>query len=446
MRAKKIKHHPADQFVYGVYRLFSSAVFFIFFPFFWLYTRITGQYREGLGQRTGIYRKGVTRQLHGTPKIWLHAVSVGEVNVAGAIIDCLRKRLPGCCPIVSATTEQGFRAAVNNLGSKATCIHAPLDFAGAVKKALATLEPDILVCLETEIWPNWLNAAHKKGIKIALVNGRISMRTINRYMKIRPLIRGTLAHVDAFSMIQDADAGRITRLGAAADRITVNGNAKFDVLQKKADASLKPAMQQLYNVKKGQPVLVAGSVRNREDRILLGVYQKIVRVFPKALLIIAPRHIGKATAIGKHVGEHGFSCQYRSALGSGAPPRTASVVVMDTMGELMATYSIATLAFCGGSLVPLGGQNILEAAVWGIPVFFGPSMEDFLDAKALLDASDAGIQVADGRELADKMLYYLNHPEKAAMTGHRARKAVVTRSGAAEKHADVICRVLASHI
>ncbi len=444
MPAEKINHHPADRFVYGLYRLFSSAVFFIFFPFFWLYTRITGQYREGLGQRVGIYRAGVTRQLYGTPRIWLHAVSVGEVNVAGAIIDRLRKRLPGCCLIVSATTEQGFRAAVNNLGAKATCIHAPLDFTGAVKRALATLQPDILVCLETEIWPNWLTAAHERGIKIALVNGRISMRTINRYIKIRPLIRWTLTYVDAFSMIQRADAGRIARLGAAADRITVNGNAKFDVLQKKADRSLKPAMRQLYAVKKGQPVLVAGSVRHREDRILLAVYQKIVRIFPNTLLIIAPRHIGKAPAIGKHVGEHGFSCQYRSDLGPGGRPRTASVVVVDAMGELMATYSIATLAFCGGSLVPLGGQNILEAAVWGIPVFFGPSMEDFLDAKALLDASGGGIQVADGRELADKILYYLNHPEKAAAAGQLARKVVATGSGAAEKHADVICRALAS--
>jgi 3-deoxy-D-manno-octulosonic-acid transferase len=442
MRAKKIKHHPADRFVYGLYRLFSSAVFFIFFPFFWLYTRITGRYREGLGQRAGIYRTGAVRQLAGGPIIWLHAVSVGEINVAGAIIDRLRNRLPGCCLIVSTTTEQGFQAAVKTFGTEATCIHAPLDSAGAVRRALATLQPDILVCLETEIWPNWLNAAHKKGVKIALLNGRISMRTINHYMKIRPLIRTTLAHVDAFSMIQTADADRITRLGAAADRITVNGNAKFDVLQKKAAASIKPAMRQLYNVKKGQVVLVAGSVRNREDRILLGVYQKIVQIFPKALLIIAPRHIGKAAAIGQHVGEHEFSCQYRSALGPGGHPRTASVVVVDTMGELMATYSIATLAFCGGSLVPLGGQNILEAAVWGIPVFFGPSMEDFLDAKALLGPS-GGIQVADGRELADKMLYYLNHPEKSAAAGQRARKAVVTRSGAADKHADVICRVLA---
>jgi 3-deoxy-D-manno-octulosonic-acid transferase len=222
----------------------------------------------------------------------------------------------------------------------------------------------------------------------------------------------------------------------------VNGNAKFDVLQKKADASLKPAMRQLYNIKKGQPVLVAGSVRNREDRILLSVYQKIVRIFPKTILIIAPRHIGKAPAIGRHADKQGFSCQYRSDLGPGGCPRTASVVVVDTMGELMATYGIATLAFCGGSLVPLGGQNILEAAVWGVPVFFGPSMEDFLDARALLGSS-GGIQVTDSHDLADKMLYYLKHPDKAAAVGQQARKAVATVSGAADKHADVICRVLA---
>jgi len=444
MRPVKIKNQRFDIFVYRIYRLFSCAVFFIFYPLFRLYTRITGQYRDGLGQRTGRYRAGVTDRLYGTPRIWLHAVSVGEVNVAGAILDCLHKRLPDCSLIVSTTTEQGFRAAVDRFGARASCIYAPLDFVGAVKRALATLQPDILVCLETEIWPNWLHEAHKKGIRTALLNGRISMRTINHYMKIRPLIRSALSHMDAFSMIQRADAKRIKMLGAAPDRITVNGNAKFDVLQKRADASVKTVMRQLYNIKKGQKVLVAGSVRNREDLILLDVYQKIVRIFPKTLLIIVPRHIQRATAIGKHVGEHGFSYRYRSTLGSGGRPIYASVVVVDTMGELMATYSIASIAFCGGSLVPLGGQNILEAAVWGIPVFFGPSMEDFMDARALLDTSGGGIQVADGNELAEKMIYYLNNPGKAAATGQLARKAVATNSGAAEKHAEVICRILAS--
>ncbi|RLC28528.1 MAG: 3-deoxy-D-manno-octulosonic acid transferase, partial [Deltaproteobacteria bacterium] len=186
-----------------------------------------------------------------------------------------------------------------------------------------------------------------------------------------------------------------------------------------------------------------GSVRNREDRILLDVYKKIVRIFPETLLIIAPRHIQRAGVIGKHVAEHGFSCQYRSDLDPGSSPRNASVVVVDTMGELMATYSIASIAFCGGSLVPLGGQNILEAAVWGIPVLFGPSMEDFLDARALLCASGGGIQVTDGRDLAEKILYYLSRPDRAAQAGRLARRAVAANSRAAEKHAGVICRILA---
>jgi 3-deoxy-D-manno-octulosonic-acid transferase len=201
-------------------------------------------------------------------------------------------------------------------------------------------------------------------------------------------------------------------------------------------------MERLYNLKGNEPVFVAGSTRNAEEKIILDLYRKIVQSFPKALLIIAPRHVERAKEIKDLVQARGVACQYRTEFNPDNVMRTAPVVVIDTIGELQATYSIASIVFCGGSLVPLGGQNILEAAVWGKPVLYGPSMEDFLDAKKLLDSTGGGIQVKDGQDLVEKTLYYLNHPQEAAHVGALAQKAVMSNRGAAGKHANVICRLL----
>jgi len=377
----------------------------------------------------------------------MHAVSVGEVNSAIAIIESLKALMPDCAVILSTTTEHGQAFAKNKLNAgdrqpMATCIYAPVDFILATRKALSILKPDVLVCLETEIWPNWLVEAHRLGIKTALVNGRISVRTIKGYLKIRPLMKATLNLVDAFSMINEADAHRIEMIGAPGERIEINGNAKYDLLLNQADARIKTRMESIYNINEDKPVFVAGSTRRSEEKIILDVYGKIIKSFPETLLILAPRHVERVHYIKKLVKEQGFACQLRSDLDKQNCLRTAPIVIVDTIGELLNTYSIASIVFCGGSLAPLGGQNILEAAVWGKPVFYGPSMEDFLDARDLLDKTGGGIQVKDGQELAEKAIYYLANPHKAIAIGKLAMQAVMSHKGAAGKHADVIYRLL----
>lgn len=427
---------------YAAYRFLSTGLFLTLFPLFWFYTRITGRYNKNMSQRLGLYPKGLVKEISGSPRIWIHAVSVGEVSAAKAIIKSLVALMPDCAIILSSTTDHGHAFAEENLGSKATCIYAPVDFITAVRKALSTLKPDILVCLETEIWPNWLLEAQRMGIKTALVNGRISVRTIKGYLKVRWLMKETLKQIDAFSMIGTADARRIRMIGAPPDRIMINGNAKYDLLLHQADPSLKTKMESLYNLKGEEPVFVAGSTRGSEEKIILDVYQKIIRLFPSTLLIIAPRHVERAHRIKNLVNDRGLSCQLRTDLSNKKSLRTAPVVIMDTIGELQATYSIASIVFCGGSLVPLGGQNILEAAVWGKPVLYGPSMDDFLDAKKLLDTAGGGIQVKDGYDLAEKTIYYMSHPDQADTIGKLAKKAVMSNKGAADKHAAVIYRLL----
>jgi 3-deoxy-D-manno-octulosonic-acid transferase len=427
---------------YKAYSFLSSGVFLTCFPPFWLYSRITGRFRKNINQRLGLYPEDMVQKIIGSPRIWMHAASVGEVNAAVSIIESLYERIPDCVVILSTTTEHGQAFARNSLGSKAVCIYAPLDFVVSVRRALTTFKPDVLVCLETEIWPNWLFAAHRVGIRTALVNGRISNRSIKGYLKIRSLTKGILGHVDAFSMISETDAQRIIMMGAPRERIEINGNAKYDLLLRQVDISDKAHMEQLLNVKCGEPVFVAGSTRTSEEDIVLDAYETIIRSHPKTLLIIAPRHVQRVDRIKALVEARGFSCQLRTRIGVHGNLRTAPVVILDTIGDLKNIYSIAAVVFCGGSLVAKGGQNILEPAVWGKPVLYGPSMEDFLDARELLERTGGGIQVNDGEDLAQKVLYLLTHTQEADRIGDLARTALSTHQGASIKHAAVILRLL----
>ncbi len=428
--------------VYFLYNYLLSVFFLFFFPVFWLYSRLSGRYYDGIGQRLGLYPETQDRQPGGSPRIWLHAASVGEVSAAAAIIDALVSLVPECSIVLSTTTEHGLAYAKEKLKTGATCIYLPVDFIVSVKKALAFFKPDVLVCLETEIWPNLFVQAKKMGIKTVIVNGRISVRSIKKYLLIRPLIRETLKCIDLFSMIRKEDADRIRKIGASRDRIHVNGNAKFDFLGHKGDPHIKRTVRKLYGITGNEPVFVAGSVRSPEEKIILKAYFDVRESFPETLLIIAPRHLERSAIIRDAALNIGLSCQFRTDLDKKGSLRTAPVVVLDTMGELQAAYSAASIAFCGGSLAPLGGQNVLEAAAWGRPVLYGPSMEDFLDAKELLSDNGGGIEVKDGQELAEKVKFYLRTPELAEAAGKAAKKAVVENSGAAQRHASLIKKIL----
>jgi 3-deoxy-D-manno-octulosonic-acid transferase len=429
-------------FAYKAYNFLNILLFFILLPTFWFYTRLTGRFSDGLGQRLGFYSKPLLGAISGSPRIWIHAASVGEVNGAVAIIESLTRLMPDCAIILSTTTQHGQSWARERFGKETTCIYAPLDFIVSVRKALSSIRPDILVCLETEIWPNWLLAARRMGAKVALVNGRISGRSIKGYLKIRFLIQEALNQIETFSMIREEDAQRLMMLGVPKKKIEINGNAKYDLLLRQAVPALREKNEKLYNIKGNEPVLVAGSTRGSEHEIIVNVYEKILQTLPETLLIIAPRHVEKIQHIISMVKAKGLSYQLKTEIDNPECSRTAPVVIINTIGDLQSTYSIASIVFCGGSLEPLGGQNILEAAVWGRPVFYGPSMEDFLDAKALLDKTGGGIQVKDDQELAERMLYYLTHSDEADTVGRLAKEAVMLNKGAADKHSAVIYRLL----
>lgn len=418
---------------YAVYTVLTSTLFLSLFPFFWVYTRITGKHRFGLKQRLGIYGRELDA-LTGAPRIWMHAASVGEVRVAEALLAPLRDTFPGCSILVSTITEKGYYFARERLGEDCVCVLAPLDFIFSVKKAIATVRPDIYICLETELWPNMLRQSRKSGAATVILNGRLSVHTVNRYRRLKPFMTTVLKNVDAFSMISNEDARRIRAIGAPAERVQVNGNAKYDLLAQSFSVAVRDKMAALFHVTRNEPVWVAGSTRHDEERIIADVYERLLGHYPDMVLIVVPRHVERVPGILRMFSERRLSCQLRTAFAGPGECRSQPVVVVDTMGELQDIYSLATVAFCGGSLVNCGGQNPLEAALWGCPVLHGPSMENFDDARTLLEQAGGSVPVADGDDLYRQIVSLMSHPEKRDQIGAAAREAVLSTSRAAARH------------
>lgn len=427
---------------YQAYRFLAAGLFFPALAPFYLYSRLTGKFKEGFSQRLGRYSRREIGRPAGRPRIWMHAVSVGEVRAAVAIRRAVKGLLPDSTVILSTTTDTGQATARQASGPEDTCIYAPVDAPFAVGRALRTFRPDLLAVCETEIWPNWLMQAQREGIRAALVNGRISSRSFRRYLRIRPLIAPVMDCLQTFSMISEADAARIQKMGADPSRIRVHGNAKYDKLLEQASDADRRRMERLMGLAPEDPVLVAGSVRGAEAKKVLDAFCRIRASLPQAMLVLAPRHLKNASLFAALASERGLTVQARSALEAPGVERTAAVVVLDTMGELMAAYGTATVVFCGGSLAPLGGQNLLEPAAWAKPVLYGRFTEDFADARQILESNGGGETVADEEQLAKRALYYLSRPEAAADVGRKALAAVAAQTGAGRRHAEEIVALL----
>lgn len=423
---------------YAAYTAFGSAAFFSALPLVWAYSRMTGRFSRGWRERLGFFPQAVYSQ---DCPIWIHASSLGEVRAAKAIMAHVQNLAPERRMMLSVTTDHGF-ASAKVAAQDTPIVYAPLDFLFTVRRALSVARPKVMVFLETEIWPAWIVESRKKGIRCALINGRISPRSLRRYRKFAPFFRDVLEGMDVYSMITEEDGRRIVAMGGDPAKVEVHGNAKYDLLSRRADPSAVPAMRRLLNLTPSDPVFVAGSTREGEEEKVLDVYEQIRARFPGIVLVIAPRHIARAPGIESLLRQRGLSYQLRTRLDESGGKRTAPVLVLDTFGELFNVYSVGTINFCGGSLVPLGGQNPMEAAVWGKAVFYGPSMEDFLDARRLLEKEGAGIEVRGVADFSEKALRLLEHRDTMTSLGERARRAVIGNQGAAEAHARVIVRLM----
>jgi 3-deoxy-D-manno-octulosonic-acid transferase len=426
-----------------LYQLLGWLTFIATFPFLLLYIVLTGRYQKGLAQRLGsvdIPEKSVSRSL----RIWLHGASVGEVLLAKTLIKELAESFPEAFFILSTVTEQGMDVAHDQLGDEVLCIYAPLDLAGIVGRVINKIKPSIYICLETELWPALLLKARKTGIKLVLLNGRMTERSFSRYQKARRLMTDVLSCFSIISVIQPGDARRFISLGAEPERIRVNGNAKYD---QQAD-SLAQETEETYrawlNIKKDQPLFVAGSTHTGEEEMLLTVFQdlKMASGMQEMIWLVAPRHLSRLAEVEKLLQDRNIVFERLSQIKSTA--RKTDVVLVDLMGDLAGLYSVATYIFCGGSLVDRGGHNIMEAAVFGKPVFYGPCMKDFQDAADLLESVGAGFPVSKPAELTESILYFMDHPEEYAAAGKLARDIVSAQQGSARKQVQLVRELLLS--
>ncbi len=414
-----------------------AALFLI--PFFLVKIIVAGKYRKSIGPKFGIIPRETFEKMHGSPRIWIHAVSVGEVTAAAPIISSLRGRYPGACIVLSTGTETGQEMARRIVTDATSHIYFPLDIPVVVRKMITGVNPDIFVAVETEIWPNFIHVCRKRKVSLVMVNGRVSPRSFRRYRWTRFFWKPVINRIDTIGVISSIDASRLEALGVESSKIRVMGNAKYDGLAARADESLRDEMARKLDIPPGTPVFVAGSTHEGEDGTALGVYGGLLERYPDMLMIIVPRHPERGEAVLSLAHDAGFrDCVTMSRIREGKKRGRRRIVIVDVIGELFKVYSCATVVFCGGSLVPRGGQNILEPAAWGKVVLYGPSMEDFTDERERLEMAGGGITVRDGTEMLKTILELMGTPEDLLRRGEAGRAVVASNRGAAGRYAGMI--------
>lgn len=368
--------------------------------------------------------------------IWVHAVSLGEVVAAVPLVKALHERYPEFRYIVTTVTETGREAVEQRLGGIAEHRYAPLDFPWAVAGMVRRLRPMLYLFVETELWPNLLWTLRAQDVPSVLVNGRLSSRSFRRQdvPMIRSFYRSVVQTLTLCLMQTDRDGGRLVALGADPKRVHVTGNIKFD--QQLPDARSDESLRGSLGIDEQEQLILAGSTHPGEEALLISAYRRIVKTYPSAVLMLAPRHIERTERLEATVREAGFVVQRRSRiLEKQAGPR---VVILDTRGELSRAYREAVVAFVGGTLVPVGGHNLLEPAVWGTPVMFGPYTDHCVEVATLLSEAGGGRRVTGVEDLVASLEEWLGHPEIRHRVGRAARQAVLDNQGALTRSLEFI--------
>lgn len=428
--------------MYFVYSLLTFVAFVLVSPYFVYQAVRYKKYVGSLRQRLGYLP--ITLNVDGEESIWIHAVSVGEALTARALIADLRTQYPRLKLYLSTTTMTGQQVASRNLQQVDGVFYFPFDWAFIVRRTLRIVRPRVFIMMETEIWPNLLRICRQRGVKTLVINGRISSRSYPRYKLARPFFRRVLADVDRFCMQSDESARRLIDLGADPARVTVTGSLKFDsVPMPTLIAHGKPRERVLryFPVSSHRVVIVAGSTMNGEESAVFRAFARVKSLSPGALLIVAPRHAPRFDQVVAEAREEGFVAVKRSALPIDTEPR-ADVVVLDTFGELGQLYQIATAVFVGGSLANCGGHNILEPAVFGKPIVFGPHMQNFKEITETFLSNAAAVQVQSDRELEEALRALVTDPVRRARLGAAARALVEANRGAKDKTLDVIAALI----
>jgi 3-deoxy-D-manno-octulosonic-acid transferase len=385
-----------------------------------------------------VQRLGYMPRRSGRPCGWIHAVSVGESITAAPIIEGLRRLEPALPLVMTTVTETGARIVTERFAGTVDHRFFPLDLPGPVRRAVDAIHPAFLVCLETELWPNVLRALARRGVPVMIANGRLSDRSYPRYRAVRRLLGAVLRDVRVFAMQSDEDARRIIELGAPPERVFVTGNLKHEAAPDKPETA--ETWRRRLALDAHAATWIAGSTHRGEEEVLLDAHRRLLEHAPDARLLIAPRHPERVPEVIELIQRRGLPVVRRSELPQGH--RAGALIVVDTVGELASMYSVGVAAFVGGSLVPAGGHNVLEPALRGTPVLFGPHMENFRESAGLLRASGGGLVVRDGAEVATALARLFTDRALGATLGAAARAAALSREGAVHQTLELIRRFL----
>lgn len=425
--------------------------------------------------RKGKYREGFAAKLLGwVPRrasqktcLWLHAVSVGEVNLLAPLIREIGRQRPDWECVVSTTTMTGMALARKKYAGLIV-FYCPLDFSWAVAAAVRRIRPDLLVLAELELWPNLIRAAKRSGARVAVINGRLSEHSFRGYRRIRPLVGRLIQQIDLVAVQDETYAERFRVLGTRPEAVRVTGSMKYDGAQTDRHNPTTCRLRRLAGFREDDVVLLAGSTQEPEEAIALEVYRRLSRGWPQLRLVIVPRHPHRFEAVARLLDASGIRWQRRTRLeenkGTGTvggeqrlgrsgdagvspcpAPCSARVLLIDVVGELRAWWGTARIAFVGGSLGNRGGQNMIEPAGYGAAVCFGPNTRNFRDIVAAMLAHDAAVVVADGDELTAFVRRCLEDPDYAAALGRRARGLVLSQLGASRRTFDLLAALAQRH-
>jgi 3-deoxy-D-manno-octulosonic-acid transferase len=420
--------------MYALYSAVLGVGLLAYLPAFLARRRRVG-YGRDLAQRLGRVGDGLPPE----PRCWIHAVSVGESAAAVPLVEGIRRRWPELGIVVTTITPTGARIVAERLAGTAAHRYFPIDLPGPVRRALDAARPRFFIAIETELWPNFLRALARRRIPAMIANGRISDRSFRRYRWVRGLMRRVLADVSVFAMQTDEDARRIIALGASPSRVVVTGNLKSDLVPE-ATGDDPSAWRERLRLGADARLWIAGSTHRGEEAVVLDAFLRARTRCPDLALLLAPRHPERAGEVEMLIRERGLAAARRSRLAADGTP--GAVVILDTVGELAALYALAEVVFVGGSLVPVGGHNVLEPAMRGKPVLVGPHMSNFREGTELLQRSGGGLVVKDGPELERELTRLLEDRDLARRMGEAARHAFAGRQGAVSATLDLVGRHL----
>lgn len=417
------------RFIYTV--LLHIALPFVFIKML-IRSRNAPDYRRRWMERIGVFD---TPELKDS--IWIHAVSVGETQAAEPLVKCLLEAYPDNPIVMTAMTPTGSDRAKKLFGDRVFCVYCPYDLPFALSNFLNKTDPKLVLLMETEVWPNMLSICQKRKIPTVLGNARLSRQSARRYKRLRGFATSTFRKISFIAAQDQKDADRFQELDVADKQLSITGSIKFDI---KVPASLRERGDVLKRSWQDRPVWVAASTHEGEEEIILDAHRQLLEKSPNALLILVPRHPERFDRIAALCEKEGFSFQRRSE--QAACVNETQVFLGDTMGELTLFMAASNAAFVGGSLVKVGGHNVLEPAAFGLPVATGPEMFNFSAINQMMQEKEASVEVASAEELADTMHQWLTDAAERSRVGENGRRVIESNRGALDK----LCKIMEGYL